>query len=57
MEQKLFYYAYESRDGHCYCIGEALNPYLMTGDYLLFDSPEECVSYWRKNGVEVDRYA
>ena len=57
MEQKFFYYAYESRDGHCYCIKEELSPYLMTGDYLLFDSAEKCVEYWRKKGVEVDRYA
>lgn len=54
---KLFYYAYKSRDGHVYCIEEALNPYLMTGDYLLFDSAAECVAYWKENGVEVDRYA
>ena len=51
------YYAYKSRDGHVYCIYEALTPYLLHSDYLLFDSKEKCVSYWKTQGVEVDRYA
>ena len=51
------YYAFKSRDGHVYCIREALNPSLMTGDYLLFDSAEACVAHWAAEGVEVDRYA
>ena len=53
----MVYYAYKSRDGHIYCIGEYLNESLMSGDYLLFDSAEECVAYWHENGVEVDRFA
>ena len=57
MYEKKFYYAYDSRDGHTYCIGEFLNPYLMMSDYLLFDSAEECVNYWKEHGKEVDRYA
>ena len=57
-EGKMFkYYAYQSKDGHTYCIKENLNPYLMNGDYLLFDTQEECVNYWKKNGVTIDRYA
>ena len=53
----MFYYMYQSRDGKNYIIEEYLNPYLMTGDYLLFDSAEECAAYWKERGVEVDRYA
>lgn len=52
-----FYYLYHSRDGLNYVLREELNPSLMTGDYLLFDSLEECVSYWKRQGVKVDRYA
>lgn len=53
----MYYYAYKSRDGHTYLMKEYLNPSLMTGDYLLFDSAEECISYWKEKGIEVDRYA
>ena len=53
----IVYYAYKSRDGHVYCMHEALSPYLSTGDYLLFDSAEDCVRYWAAEGIEVDRYA
>lgn len=51
------YYAYKSRDGHVYCVYEPLDESLMCGDYLLFDTAEECVKYWREHGLEVDRYA
>lgn len=54
---KMVYYMYHSRNGLNYCIGEFLNEYLMVGDYLLFDSAEECVAYWKAEGIEVDRYA
>ena len=57
MEQIFVYYAYDSRGGHTYCIREALNPYLMTGDYLLFDTAADCIRYWKDHGIEVDRYA
>ncbi|MBO5967284.1 MAG: hypothetical protein J6S14_02165 [Clostridia bacterium] len=50
------YYAYKSRDGHVYCIYEVLFNYALLDDYLLFDSAEECVAYWKDHGVEVDRY-
>lgn len=53
----IFYYAYKSRDGKVYCIGEPLTPWTATGDYLLFDTPEECVNYWARQGIEADRYA
>lgn len=48
------YYAYKSRDGHVYCVktwdvSEA-------NDYLLFDTVEDCVNYWRGEGLEIDRY-
>ncbi len=52
----LYYYAYKSRDGHTYCVKEYMNPSLMTGDYLLFDSAEECVKHWAERGVIIDRY-
>ena len=55
--ENLVFYAYKSRDGHTYCICESLNPYLMTGDYLLFDTAEDCVKYWEKHGTIIDRYA
>lgn len=55
--ENLVFYAYKSRDGHTYCIQERLNSSLMTGDYLLFDSAEDCVTYWRELGVIIDRYA
>ena len=51
------YYAYKSRDGHVYCVKEILDPYNMTGDNLLFDTPEDCVAYWAEQGLVVDRYA
>lgn len=51
------YYAYKSRDGHTYLMKECLNDSLMTGDYLLFDTAEECINYWKNQGIEVDRYA
>ena len=52
----MVYYAYVSRDGHVYCVRALLDEYLMTGDELLFDSAEECVAYWKEQGIEVDRY-
>lgn len=48
------YYAYESRDGHVYCV-KAFS-IEETGDYLLFDTIEDCVMYWRNHGKEIDRY-
>ena len=48
------YYAYKSRDGHVYCV-KTWNIY-EAGDYLLFDTVEECVAYWREEGLEIDRY-
>ena len=57
MPNEVVYYAYKSKDGHTYLMHEALTPYLMCGDYLLFSSAEECITYWRNNGLEVDRYA
>lgn len=53
-----FYYAYySSHDNKTYIISEYLNPYLMSSDYLLFDSAEECRKYWEEKGVKIDRYA
>lgn len=57
MPNEVVYYAYKSRDGHIYLMHEALTPYLMCGDYLLFSSAEECITYWKNNGLVVDRYA
>ena len=56
MREEFFYYAYTSRDGSTYLMREVMNPYLMVGDYLLFDSAEECIDYWKKQGVEVKRH-
>lgn len=50
----MFYYAVYSREDHKYHLWcEALVPYLMCGDYLLFDSADECISYWASEGIEV----
>lgn len=48
------YYAYKSRDGHIYCM-KAYSVYEVQ-DELLFDTVEDCVAYWRKNGFEIDRF-
>lgn len=48
------YYAYKSRDGHVYCV-KAWDIY-ESDDCLLFDTIEECVNYWRREGLEVDRF-
>ena len=48
------YYAYKSRDGHVYCV-KTWGIYEV-GDYLLFGSVEECVNYWREEGLVIDRY-
>lgn len=52
----MFYYAYRARDGHTYCIGEEINASLMSGDYILFDSRQECIEYWKQRGVVIDRF-
>lgn len=52
---ELVYYAYKSRDGHVYLMREVLNPALMTGDYPLFSTAEECETYWKENGMKIDR--
>lgn len=50
----MFYYCYYSReDGKCHVEPICLDPYSMTGDYLLFNSAEECAEYYRKEGKEV----
>lgn len=51
------YYAYKSKDGHVYCVREALSDSLMTGDLLLFDTAEACVEYWENEGIAIDRFA
>lgn len=53
----MVYYAFKSRDGHVYLIHEQLNASLMSGDYLLFDSADDCISYWAGEGVQIDRFA
>lgn len=52
----MMYYAYKSRDGHVYCVKTMFCAEMMLDDVLLFDTAEDCVNYWRENGVEVDRY-
>lgn len=49
----IVYYAIQS-GGRFYCQQEALNPYLMQADYPLFDSAEECIAYWAKEGITVE---
>ena len=50
----LFYYGvYSRRTGKIVITCSALDPYLMTGDYLLFDTEVECRNYWEKQGCEV----
>ena len=49
----MFYYLNWDRRNKCYYIeAEPLNPYLMTSDYLLFDTPEDCKKYWVRNGID-----
>lgn len=46
----MFYYRVWDRINKCYYIEcAALDPYLMTSDYLLFDSAEDCEKYWKEN--------
>ena len=52
------YYLYHSaHDGLNYLLREYLDPYLMTSDYLLFDTAEDCRNYWEKKGVKIDRWS
>lgn len=53
---EIVYYLYQSRDGHYYIYCENLTPYLMTSDYLLFDSKDLCLEYWKAQGIEVVEY-
>lgn len=48
------YHAEKGRTGKWFICCEQLNPYLMTGDYLLFESAEECRMYWESEGVVFD---
>lgn len=50
----MVYYAIQSNDGRHYCQQEELNPFLMLGDYPLFDTREACVAYWTELGVNVE---
>lgn len=50
----MFYYGVWSvREKVIVIFKSALNPYLMTGDFLLFDTREECVKYWEGMGCKV----
>ena len=51
----IVYYAQRAHDGRFYCYQESLNPYLMQGDFPLFDTPEACVTYWKEQGITVKR--
>lgn len=48
------YYAYKSRDGHVYCV-QTWDIY-EARDNLLFDTIEECISYWQAEGIVIDRF-
>lgn len=48
--ENIVYYLYFWR-GKPYIIGEALTPWLMSSDYLLFDSHKACLDYLVKEGV------
>ena len=51
--EDVYYYAVKSKDGVYRCVAEYMSPYMMTGDYLMFDSAEECIEYWASEGLEV----
>ena len=52
----VYYYAERSRaDGKVHIYSTVINAWSMTGDYLLFDSPEECAAYWEARGDSVVR--
>ena len=48
------YYACQKKDGRYVCVCGVLNPYLMAGDYPVFDTAEECIRYWRGKGIVVE---
>lgn len=48
------YHAEKGRKGNWYICCNYLNPYLMTGDYPLFDTEEACREYWESEGVVFD---
>lgn len=50
---EIVYYATRSRDGSYHVVVDVLSPYTMLGDNLLFDSPEECIDYWAREGITV----
>lgn len=50
------YYAEKSRDGHVYCVKMWSIEEVMYGDYLLFDTVDDCVNYWRGEGIIIDRF-
>ena len=50
----IFYYAYRGRDGKYYVTATILNEYAMTGDYLLFDTVEDCVEYYAAQGIKIE---
>ena len=50
----IVYYAQKAHDGHVYCYQESLNPYLMLGDFPLFDTQEACINYWKEQGIDVE---
>ena len=52
----MVWYVYKSRDGRVYLVYEALTPSLMTGDYLLFDTAEDCLAWCDAEGIKVDGY-
>lgn len=47
----MYYYLYKNKDGSYEIECEELNPYLMMGDYLLFDTEESCIEYWKREGI------
>lgn len=50
----IYYFCEYSRTDHKYHVHMTiLDEYSMTGDYLLFDSAEECAEHYRKEGKEV----
>jgi len=50
----LVYFAQRSYTGRWIVSCAALDPYLMTGDYPLFDTPESCIAFYAGRGLTLD---
>lgn len=51
----IYYYAAFNRESRSFRVETTVcDESVMTGDDILFDSPEACMAYWKNQGIEVE---